>query len=179
MSPALSSFALLFSCRLLQMRFAQILFLHRPNMLTKLLLLIGLALAFLTQILCQAGFWALPGCQLDCIFNVLEKEDLLGCSLTDEYGNPDIGCLCSKPDFEYGVRDCILESCPPASGDFVNAYLQVCGRQFLGLDSCILNVVADLVSRRYEHSSVYHAFHFDYAKLGDDAQFGVGGDDIE
>lgn len=101
-------------------------------MLTKLLLLGGITLAFIPQTFSQLNFWDFPGCQQSCIFSMLNKHDNLGCAWTG-YGNPDIACLCSEPNFEYGIRDCILQSCSPKEDNYDDAYLQVCGRQLLGM----------------------------------------------
>jgi hypothetical protein len=107
-------------------------FLHLLNMLTKLFFLSGLALTFLPASLCQSGLRALSGCQLRCVITLLNQATSLGCALTADYATLDIACLCTQPNFEYGIRDCIHQSCPPEWENSDNAYLQVCGRQLFG-----------------------------------------------
>ncbi|RDH19315.1 hypothetical protein M747DRAFT_296495 [Aspergillus niger ATCC 13496] len=34
------------------------------------------------------------------------KASELGCS------SGDLSCLCSKPDYSYGIRDCTAQACP-------------------------------------------------------------------
>ena len=55
--------------------------------------------------------------QSTCIKNMLALAPSLGCAPNDAT------CLCSNPDFGYGVRDCALESCPStADANQVIAY---------------------------------------------------------
>lgn len=42
---------------------------------------------------------------------MLQEGPNYGCPNTDN-GSPAPDCLCSKPAFAYGVRDCSTESCP-------------------------------------------------------------------
>ncbi|KAK4173797.1 hypothetical protein QBC36DRAFT_51410 [Triangularia setosa] len=50
----------------------------------------------------------LPSCAL-CITNMVSLHASLGC------GQPnDISCLCSKPDFGFGIRDCAVQACKNA-----------------------------------------------------------------
>ncbi len=55
-----------------------------------------------------------------CITNMLAKAPVLGCPLLN--GQPDRACLCTKPDFGFGVRDCASEACPPDQAMPVIAY---------------------------------------------------------
>ncbi|KAK4202930.1 hypothetical protein QBC40DRAFT_319653 [Triangularia verruculosa] len=52
----------------------------------------------------QAGT-GLPSCAL-CITNMVSLHANLGCEQPD-----DISCLCSKPDFGFGIRDCAVQAC--------------------------------------------------------------------
>ncbi|KAK0732403.1 hypothetical protein B0T21DRAFT_195369 [Apiosordaria backusii] len=47
----------------------------------------------------------LPNCVL-CITNMVSLHASLGCDQPD-----DISCLCSKPDFGFGIRDCAVQAC--------------------------------------------------------------------
>jgi hypothetical protein len=50
----------------------------------------------------------------------------LGCSAND------YACLCTKPDFQYGLRDCSNEACGAAVGSSVVAYgSSICASKFL------------------------------------------------
>ncbi|KAK4680617.1 hypothetical protein QC764_100543 [Podospora pseudoanserina] len=53
----------------------------------------------------QLPKFSLPNCA-SCISNMLALHMHLGCQQPD-----DIYCLCSKPDFNYGIHDCAVESC--------------------------------------------------------------------
>lgn len=41
-----------------------------------------------------------------CLNNMVDLAEDLGCS------RGDMACVCSKVDFEYGIRDCTTEACP-------------------------------------------------------------------
>ena len=101
-------------------------------MLTNRLFLGSITLALIPHTLAQVGFWALPKCQQICVVSMLDKNAILNCTWTDD-GTPDTGCLCSNPDFQYGIRDCIAESCPKGWTNYDNAYLQVCGMRIFGM----------------------------------------------
>ncbi|KAK0668223.1 hypothetical protein QBC41DRAFT_127287 [Cercophora samala] len=47
----------------------------------------------------------LPSCA-SCISNMVLLHANLGCQQPD-----DISCLCSKPDFNFGIRDCAVQAC--------------------------------------------------------------------
>ncbi|KAK4231666.1 hypothetical protein QBC38DRAFT_465256 [Podospora fimiseda] len=56
---------------------------------------------------------ALPFCGQICIQNMLSQGPFLGCP----YSDPT--CLCSNPNFGYGVRDCAMQSCAPIDAQVV------------------------------------------------------------
>ncbi|KAK5653958.1 hypothetical protein OQA88_7634 [Cercophora sp. LCS_1] len=59
---------------------------------------------------------ALPYCGQICINNMLALAPALGCPGSDP------SCLCSKPDFGFGVRDCADQACHPDDAALVHAY---------------------------------------------------------
>ncbi|RYP03808.1 hypothetical protein DL765_010383 [Monosporascus sp. GIB2] len=65
-----------------------------------------------------AGF---PECGQVCITNMLNLANNFGCGL-------DPVCLCTKPDFLYGIRDCSNEYCqdPNAAAQSINYGTQYC-----------------------------------------------------
>ena len=70
----------------------------------------------------QADFNSLPGCGKVCIPNMLGLATQLGCT-----GPGDIACLCKTANFNYGIRDCIAQACPPSDAATVRTYAaQVC-----------------------------------------------------
>lgn len=52
-----------------------------------------------------------------CITNMLAQAQSLGCS-----NEANITCLCDTPNFQYGVRDCIAQSCPAADATTVTTF---------------------------------------------------------
>ncbi|KAK0631505.1 hypothetical protein B0T14DRAFT_4208 [Immersiella caudata] len=52
-----------------------------------------------------------PECGRLCLGNMIALSSSLGCPFVDGLADP--ACLCSKPDFNYGIRDCTAESCAP------------------------------------------------------------------
>ncbi|RYP88203.1 hypothetical protein DL769_000301 [Monosporascus sp. CRB-8-3] len=65
-----------------------------------------------------AGF---PECGQVCITNMLNLANNFGCGV-------DPVCLCTKPDFLYGIRDCSNEYCqdPNAAAQVINYGAQYC-----------------------------------------------------
>jgi hypothetical protein len=56
--------------------------------------------------------------QQTCFNNMQKLADSLGCP------SATADCLCSKPDFGYGVRDCSAQSCPAGTDlDAIVAYV--------------------------------------------------------
>ncbi|KAK3335209.1 CFEM domain-containing protein [Cercophora scortea] len=55
------------------------------------------------------GVGDLPPCGQVCVGNMVGLAEQLGCPPVN--GKPDTACLCSKPDFGYGIRDCASEAC--------------------------------------------------------------------
>ncbi|KAJ4416411.1 hypothetical protein N0V82_006753 [Gnomoniopsis sp. IMI 355080] len=62
-----------------------------------------------------------------CLQNMLTEGPAYGCPNINN-GSPAPDCLCSKPEFAYGVTDCSMESCPSGTDiDQVYQYgLQYC-----------------------------------------------------
>lgn len=60
-----------------------------------------------------------------CTNNMNNKASELGC-------NPgDHACLCTKPDYQYGIRDCTNEACPGEdAAQAVASALQGCPTTF-------------------------------------------------
>ncbi|RYP54223.1 hypothetical protein DL768_001002 [Monosporascus sp. mg162] len=82
-------------------------------------ILVGLSAALAAaQATFPAGF---PECGQVCITNMLNMANNFGCGL-----NPD--CLCTRPDFLYGIRDCSNEYCqdPNAAAQSINYGAQYC-----------------------------------------------------
>lgn len=52
---------------------------------------------------------------------MLSQATQLGCNSA-----ANTTCLCSTPNFQYGVRDCIAQTCPPTDAATVAAF----GKQF-------------------------------------------------
>ncbi|MCJ1472955.1 hypothetical protein MMC13_001604, partial [Lambiella insularis] len=48
---------------------------------------------------------------------MLGQAQSLGCS-----SEADITCLCNTKNFQYGVRDCIAQACPPADQGTVTSF---------------------------------------------------------
>ncbi|KAI1091165.1 hypothetical protein F5B19DRAFT_459962 [Rostrohypoxylon terebratum] len=67
---------------------------------------VGAVMAAAQDITYPSGF---PDCGKTCVNNMLNQASELGCS--------DVApsCLCTKPNFIYGVRDCATESCQDQS----------------------------------------------------------------
>lgn len=101
-------------------------------MLTKQLFLGSITLALIPHTLTQGGFWALPKCQQTCVVSMLDKTAVLNCTWTGD-GQPDTDCLCSNSDFQYGVRDCIFETCTGELTNYEDAYLQICGMRIFAI----------------------------------------------
>ena len=76
-----------------------------------------IAAALLAAVAQAQDFNSLPGCGKVCIPNMLGQYAALGCTSAS-----DLACLCSKPNFNYGVRDCIAEACPPSDQGTVSSY---------------------------------------------------------
>ncbi|KAK4465099.1 hypothetical protein QBC42DRAFT_283725 [Cladorrhinum samala] len=64
----------------------------------------------------QENASVLPVCGQICIQNMLAQAPLLGCPASDPR------CLCSNPNFGYGIRDCAIEACSPVDAQQVIAY---------------------------------------------------------
>ncbi|KAJ4391572.1 hypothetical protein N0V93_005191 [Gnomoniopsis smithogilvyi] len=77
--------------------------------------------------ICAQDINSLPECERTCIQNMLTEGPAYGCPNIDN-GSPAPDCLCSKPEFAYGVRDCSTQSCPSGTDvNQVNQYgLQYC-----------------------------------------------------
>ncbi|XDG03751.1 hypothetical protein ABKA04_003366 [Annulohypoxylon sp. FPYF3050] len=67
---------------------------------------VGAVMAAAQEITYPSGF---PDCGKTCVNNMLNQASELGC--TDVAPS----CLCTKPNFIYGVRDCATESCQDQS----------------------------------------------------------------
>jgi len=48
-----------------------------------------------------------PPSQQLCVANMVAQASQLGCA-----SSSDVACLCAKPNFGYGVRDCSAQACP-------------------------------------------------------------------
>ncbi|KAK4160192.1 hypothetical protein QBC43DRAFT_304004 [Cladorrhinum sp. PSN259] len=55
----------------------------------------------------------LPICGQICIQNMVAQGPVLGCPTSDAR------CLCSNPNFGYGVRDCAVQACHPVDAQLV------------------------------------------------------------
>lgn len=62
------------------------------------------------------GVAALPSCGQTCFKNMVAQYSQLGCS------NPDPYCLCGKPNFNNGLRDCSNGACGTAIASTVIKY---------------------------------------------------------
>ncbi|KAI1206160.1 uncharacterized protein F4807DRAFT_463927 [Annulohypoxylon truncatum] len=71
-----------------------------------ILISVGAAMVAAQDITYPSGF---PDCGKTCINNMLNQASDLGCT------NVAPSCLCAKPNFIYGVRDCATESCQDQS----------------------------------------------------------------
>ncbi|KAK0630311.1 hypothetical protein B0T17DRAFT_218431 [Bombardia bombarda] len=61
-----------------------------------------------------------------CINNMIGQAAELGCQPVN--GQPDAACLCGKPNFGYGIRDCSIQACAPSERSAVVDYgLAYCG----------------------------------------------------
>ncbi|KAI1506136.1 hypothetical protein F5X99DRAFT_404184 [Biscogniauxia marginata] len=63
-----------------------------------------------------------PECGATCINNMVGQSSELGCS------SGDASCLCTNPDFAYGIRDCATESCSDSSSQIVQFGVDWCAQ---------------------------------------------------
>ncbi|KAI5864070.1 hypothetical protein GGS23DRAFT_595721 [Durotheca rogersii] len=58
-----------------------------------------------------------PNCGVVCVSNMLREASNLGCG-----NDSSASCLCTNPDFIYGIRDCATESCEGQDATRVISY---------------------------------------------------------
>ena len=60
---------------------------------------------------------SLPACGKVCVPNMVGQFAAFGCQSAT-----DVACLCRAQNFQYGMRDCIAQACPPSDQGAVQAY---------------------------------------------------------
>ncbi|KAI1634182.1 hypothetical protein F4809DRAFT_619918 [Biscogniauxia mediterranea] len=68
-----------------------------------------------------------PDCGATCFNNMWDLATQLGCT------GIDASCLCTKPDFAYGVRDCATESCSDNATEVIQFGADWCAAQGIAI----------------------------------------------